>query len=137
MPNIFTAFYGVMMGVGFGVVLPKLLNRNNAQYTVPVQAKVVGSSRKLETVQSIDETHGTYTRDVYRYRYILNYEYQGRSYTEESLQSVFFKPLVGSTKKIKINPNEPNRFVFETSTEKLFKLAGLFMIIISIIFLFK
>ena len=111
MPNIFTAFYGVMMGVGFGVVLPKLLNRNNAQYTVPVQAKVVGSSRKLETVQSIDETHGTYTRDVYRYRYILNYEYQGRSYTEESLQSVFFKPLVGSTKKIKINPNEPNRFV--------------------------
>ena len=130
MPHFFTAIGSFLMGSFFGFVMPKMLSRHSSQCTVTQQAQIIDSER---TRVRSDDNDG-YTNF---YHPVFSYEYQGKRYSTRSSQSVFFKPRIGSYKKIKIDPNNPIHITFETSTEKLFKITRFFIILVGIISLFK
>lgn len=134
-----TYFYSTIGGLLIGgfsyFIAPKIANRALPQCSVRVQAKITDFTRKKHTVDPVDNNSSS--SEIYLYHPIFTYEYGGRTYTATSIQACRFKPLVGSSKKIRIDPNDPTRVAFASSETILFKAFGILMFAVSILSFFK
>lgn len=136
MPYITTAIGGMLAGTFFYFAVPKIVNLRNASCTVTLQAKIVDFKCVLERIPSEYDSAGSPATQR-RYYPIFSYEYNGQTYTSKSNYFRLFKPRIGRTKKIRIDPDNPTHFIYSDKSSTLSKILGVILFIVSILSLFK
>ena len=137
MPYITTTIGGMLAGTFFYFAVPKIRLSRNASCTVTVQAKIIDFEHVKERIPSEFDSTGSSPATQWRYYPILSYECNGQTYTSKSHYFQWYKPQIGRTKKIKIDPNNPTHFIYADTSSTLSRMLGMILFIVSILSLFK